>query len=124
MAGSTPAHHFQLFSQNPMEQHEQSNHRSDQDNRVEGKHAECQSEITFLRPEEYVRFFTAAIIVLFHFSLGEQVRDFLVNVKLFSCNRTLRVLEKRGIKLLFSGDHGIYQLKIAINFLRGTAFET
>src|ERR1051326_3927069 len=106
-----------------MQQHKKHNHRSEEDNRIEGKHPNSESKITFLRPEEDVRLLTSAIIILFHLSLREQVRHLLVNVELFSGDRALRVPEKRRIELLFPRDHGIYQFEIAIDLLRRTRFE-
>src|SRR4030095_10019527 len=58
--------HLQLFSQNPMQPHEQCQRRHDQNYGVERKHAKLNSEITFLQSEEHVWLAAAAIIVLLH----------------------------------------------------------
>jgi hypothetical protein len=63
------SHHFQLLSQNPMQPNEQSKCGYKQNHCVKRKHANFESEITFLQAEEHVGFFAAAIIVLFHLSL-------------------------------------------------------
>src|SRR5947208_15780126 len=97
-----PSHYFQLLSQNPMQQHEQSKHRCDQHYRVKGKHAKTDSEVTPLRTEEHARLFAAAIIVLFHLGLRDQVRHLLVDVELFGCDRAFRRLEAPRIESLFA----------------------
>src|SRR6266567_5807915 len=64
-----PSHYFQLLSQNPMQPNKQSKCGDNQNHCVKCKHANLESEVTFLQAEEHVRFFAAAIIVLFHLSL-------------------------------------------------------
>src|SRR6266550_4218046 len=120
----TPSHYFQLLSHNPMQQHEQSKHRCNQHYRVKGKHAKTDSEVTLLQTEEHVGLFAAAIIVLFHLRLRDQIRHLLVDVDLFGCDRALRVLEERGIESLFVGNNGVNEPYKTIDFLPRTPFKT
>ena len=61
---------------------------------VKCKHANSESEITFLQAEEQVGFFAAAIIVLFHLGLLDQIGYFLVHIDLLGRDRAVRVLEE------------------------------
>jgi hypothetical protein len=58
--------HFQLFSQNPMQQNKQYEYGPEQDYRVESEYAERDSEIAFLETEENVWLAATAVIVLLH----------------------------------------------------------
>jgi hypothetical protein len=58
--------HFQLPVQNPMEQGEQPECRSNQNDRVEDKDADLNAEKAFFYAEENVWPIAAAVIALFH----------------------------------------------------------
>src|SRR5205809_158037 len=53
-ANSAPSHYFQLFSQNPMEHHQQSKSRYNQNHCVERKHAKSHPGIPLLQTKEHV----------------------------------------------------------------------
>src|SRR5215831_16727890 len=63
---SSGSAHFQLFSQDEVQQDKQYECGQDQHYRVESEHAERDSEIAFFKTEEHVRLIAAAIVVLLH----------------------------------------------------------
>ena len=67
--GRLASSHFQLSSQNPMEQGEQPERRSNQNDRVEDKDADLNAEKAFLCAEENVWPIAPAIIALFHLGI-------------------------------------------------------
>src|ERR1044071_2781436 len=58
--------HFELFSQNPMQQDQQYNYGHDQHSRVESEHAKRNAEIAFLEAEKHVRLTATPVIGLLH----------------------------------------------------------
>ena len=101
-----------------MEQCQQPQRGTDQHHRVENEDAEGHSKIAFLRAEEDIWFSTAAIIVLFHLRIGDQIGDFLVHIKLVGCDGTDRVFELRAVERLSAVENAIDYPKISIEFAR------
>src|SRR6516162_2924147 len=60
--------HFELFSQNPMQQHQQYEYGHHQHSRVESEHAKRDSEIAFFETEKHVRLTATPVIGLLHLS--------------------------------------------------------
>src|ERR1051326_556733 len=63
--------YFKLPAQNVIEQCEQTERRSNQHNRIEGKNADSSADITLLGAEENVRARPAAVVALLHFGIRE-----------------------------------------------------
>src|SRR4051794_21800160 len=85
--------HFQLPAQNPIQEPEQPEARTDQDQGVIDEHAdrdawqlppENMNEVALLRAEKDVRLSAAAIVALLHLRVGGEVGDFLVHVQLLA----------------------------------------
>ena len=99
-SGEVPQHfesasaHFELLSQDEVQQDKQYECGYDQHSRVESEHAERDSEIAFFKTEKHVRLTAAPVVVLLHLASRDQVRDFLVHVELVSCDWPLRAFEQ------------------------------
>src|SRR6476659_3893772 len=61
--------HFQLPPQNPVQQPEQCEHRSDQHHSVENEDVDLHSQVPLFLTKKYVRPCPQAIIPLFHLSI-------------------------------------------------------
>src|ERR1700730_649083 len=91
---STPSH-FELPPQDPVEQGQQSQCRSNQDNRVKPEHSDVHSQVALFRPEKYVRLPAPPIIALLHFGIRDQVGNLLVHVDLLG-RHSARCVSKEG----------------------------
>ena len=85
---SAPSH-LELSPQNPVEQTEQADRRSDQHQRVEDEDVDFHPEISFFLAEENIRFSAAPVIVLLHFRVGDQIGNLLVHVELLGRHRAV-----------------------------------
>jgi len=115
--------HFQLSSQNPMEEGEQSKCRSNQNDRVEDEDTDLDPKMTFLCAEEDVRPVTPAIIALFHLGVRNQIGNLLFHINLLGCNRAGRVLEKGTVERPLSIQNLIDQAKVMIEVADGICLE-
>ena len=70
--------------------------------------------MAFFWAEENVRPAAAPIIILLHLGVGNQIRDFLVQVKLLGRHRADRALEKGALEGAFAIQNLIDQAKIII----------
>src|SRR5437667_251468 len=72
--------HFQLPPQNPMQQPEQREHRSDQHHGVENENVDLHSKVPLFLTKKYVRAGPAPIVTLFHLRIRNQVGNFLIQI--------------------------------------------
>src|SRR3954454_14757055 len=66
------ATHFELPTENPVEQAGQDKRRADEHARVDREDADLRAEISLFRAEKHVRFSATPIIVLLHLGVGDQ----------------------------------------------------
>src|SRR5215467_9079773 len=116
--------HFQLFSQNKMQHEQQYENGREQDHGVESEYTKRDSEITFLQTEEHVRLTAAPVIGLLHLGSRDQVRHFLVHVKLICRDRALCVFEQRAIEPLLSRNNWIELLQIPVDIPSRRSFQS
>src|SRR5207249_11243912 len=116
--------HFELFSQNPMEQGEQSKCRHNQNGRVESKHADFDPEVLFLCAKEDIRPIAAAVIALLHLGVRDQIGDLLVYIDLLGCNRASRILEKGAVEWPLAIQNLINQAEIMVEFVGGLCLQS
>src|SRR5205823_13822594 len=73
---------FELAAQDPAQQDEKAECRSNQDDRVEDEDVDLDAEIALVRAEENIRAAAVTIIILLHLGVRDQIGDFLVDVDL------------------------------------------
>src|SRR5216684_3453533 len=101
-----------------MKQAEQAERRSDQNDRVEDKDADLDTDVTFLCAEENVWAITAAIIALLHLRVRNQIGDFLVHVNLLGGDGPFRILEEGMIERPLAIQNLIDHAQIAVESVR------
>ena len=99
-----------------MKQREQAEGRYNQYSRVKSKRADFDPEIVFLCAKEHVRPIATAIIVLLHLGVRNQIRDLLVDIDLFGCDRAVGAFEKVAVEWPFAIENLIYQAEIPVQF--------
>src|SRR4051794_27903822 len=104
--------YLQLAPQNPVQDGEQADTGPEQHHRIRDEDIYSEAEISFLRTEENIRPITAAIIGLFHFRIGDQIRNLLVEVELFGRDGAGCILKSTSIERLAAIEHVINQAKI------------
>src|SRR5450432_1468249 len=115
--------HLQLAAQDPVQEQEQAEARSDEHGGIEREDADGGAVIALLRAEENVRLAAAPVIVLLHLRVRDQVGDFLIHVKLFGGNRTVRVLESSTMEGHFSIQDSVDHGQVLLQLARGACLE-
>src|SRR5207248_2864393 len=105
---------FELATQDPAQQDEKAECRSNQDDRVEDEDVDLDAEIALVRAEENIRAAAATIIILLHLGVRDQIGDFLVDVDLLGRDRSGGAFEERALERPFAVENLIDKLQIII----------
>src|SRR6266550_4921679 len=104
--------HFQLPPQNPVQQPEQCERRSDQHDSVENEDVDLHSQVPLFLTKKYVRASPTAIVTLFHLRIRNQVGNFLIQIQRLACHGTIRFRELIPIERMLPIENLVDQSQI------------